>query len=156
MAHFVDESVPDVVQRLSILEKIALLGGPNWWNTNAIDRLGIPAVRMSDGPNVRPCLLVVCVQVLIYLQGVRGSSHFVSTPAQCLPVSVVLHHCVSIVVSGVVCCWCMHPLFIHIDAQPMTASAIPPIFLCPQLVPLSLSVASFHNHDLPTSSVQPP
>ena len=43
----------DIVKQLTTDEKIQLLAGPNWWNTNSIDRLGIPAVRMSDGPNVR-------------------------------------------------------------------------------------------------------
>jgi beta-glucosidase-like glycosyl hydrolase len=44
---------------------------PNY--SPAIERLNIPPVRMSDGPN-----------------GVRGSSHFVSTPAQCLPCATSL------------------------------------------------------------------
>ncbi|KAF9021687.1 glycoside hydrolase family 3 protein [Hymenopellis radicata] len=65
---FLEANIPDLVKRLRVDEKIALLGAPNWWNTSAIERLNIPAVRMSDGPN-----------------GVRGSSHFVATPAQCLP-----------------------------------------------------------------------
>ncbi|KAI0713388.1 putative beta-glucosidase from glycoside hydrolase family GH3 [Earliella scabrosa] len=65
---FLEASVSELVKKLTTEEKISLLAGPNWWNTRTVDRLGIPAVRMSDGPN-----------------GVRGSSHFVSTPAQCLP-----------------------------------------------------------------------
>ncbi|KZT03419.1 glycoside hydrolase family 3 protein [Laetiporus sulphureus 93-53] len=65
---FLDASIPELVNKLSTDEKIALLGAPNWWNTHAVERLEIPAIRMSDGPN-----------------GVRGSSHFVSTPAQCIP-----------------------------------------------------------------------
>ncbi|TFK42861.1 glycoside hydrolase family 3 protein [Crucibulum laeve] len=70
---FLDASVPDLVARLKVDEKIALLSAPNWWNTTPVDRLAIPSIRMSDGPN-----------------GVRGSSHFVSTPAQCLPCATAL------------------------------------------------------------------
>lgn len=50
---FLEASIPDLVQKLTIDEKISLLGAPNWWNTTPIDRLEIPSVRMSDGPNVR-------------------------------------------------------------------------------------------------------
>lgn len=53
MAHpFLTASIPDLVARLKTEEKISLLGAPNWWNTTAIDRLAIPSIRMSDGPNV--------------------------------------------------------------------------------------------------------
>ncbi|KAK7043724.1 hypothetical protein VNI00_008336 [Paramarasmius palmivorus] len=70
---FLDASIPELISKLTIEEKISLLGAPNWWNTTPIERLGIPSVRMSDGPN-----------------GVRGSSHFASTPAQCLPCATSL------------------------------------------------------------------
>ncbi|PSR75116.1 hypothetical protein PHLCEN_2v9301 [Hermanssonia centrifuga] len=50
---FLDANIPELVQRLSTDEKISLLGAPNWWNTTPIKRLGVPSVRMSDGPNVR-------------------------------------------------------------------------------------------------------
>ncbi len=53
MAHpFLDADIADLVRKLRIDEKIALLSAPNWWNTTAIERLEIPSVRMSDGPNV--------------------------------------------------------------------------------------------------------
>lgn len=41
----------DIVAALSVLEKAALLSGANTWETRRIDRLGVPAVWMSDGPH---------------------------------------------------------------------------------------------------------
>lgn len=57
MAHpFLDALIPELVEQLSVDEKISLLSAPDWWNTNSIKRFDIPSVRMSDGPNVCPLL----------------------------------------------------------------------------------------------------
>ncbi|KAL0571681.1 hypothetical protein V5O48_010282 [Marasmius crinis-equi] len=69
----IDADIYQAVKKLSLDEKISLLGAPNWWNTQPVERLSIPSIRMSDGPN-----------------GVRGSSHFASVPAQCLPCATSL------------------------------------------------------------------
>jgi beta-glucosidase len=60
---FLDASIPDLVEQLTVDEKISLLGAPNWWNTSAISRLEIPAIRMSDGPNVRALIGSVRIRV---------------------------------------------------------------------------------------------
>jgi beta-glucosidase len=60
---FLDASIPDLVKQLTVDEKISLLGAPNWWNTSAINRLEIPAIRMSDGPNVRALIVSVRIRV---------------------------------------------------------------------------------------------
>ncbi|EPE30379.1 (Trans)glycosidase [Glarea lozoyensis ATCC 20868] len=60
--------VEDVLSKLNNVEKVALLAGADWWHTIPIKRLGIPAIRMSDGPN-----------------GVRGTKFFNGVKAACFP-----------------------------------------------------------------------
>ncbi|RMZ81505.1 hypothetical protein DV738_g2298, partial [Chaetothyriales sp. CBS 135597] len=60
--------VEDVLSKLTTSEKIGLLSGRDWWHTTPVHRLGIPSIRMSDGPN-----------------GVRGTRFFRGTPAACFP-----------------------------------------------------------------------
>lgn len=43
---FLNADIDDLIEQLSVEEKIHLLGAPNWWNTTPVDRLDIPAVRM--------------------------------------------------------------------------------------------------------------
>ncbi|KAF7330642.1 Glycoside hydrolase family 3 protein [Mycena sanguinolenta] len=70
---FARANVPEIVDQLTTDESIQLVAGVGFWKTHAVERLGIPAIKVSDGPN-----------------GVRGN-HFVNgTPAKCLPAATAL------------------------------------------------------------------
>src|SRR5688572_7555179 len=59
---------------LTTEEKCQLLGGASTWRTHAIERVGVPAIRMSDGPN-----------------GVRGEALGANrTPGVTIPVGIAL------------------------------------------------------------------
>ncbi|KAJ4142983.1 beta-glucosidase [Fusarium oxysporum] len=66
--HELGLDVEQVLKQLTTVEKIDLLAGIDFWHTKAIPRLGIPSIRMSDGPN-----------------GVRGTRFFNGVPAACFP-----------------------------------------------------------------------
>lgn len=47
-------SVPDppsLVSQLTLEEKVSLLAGKDFWQTHSVDRLNIPSMKTSDGPN---------------------------------------------------------------------------------------------------------
>ncbi|KAG4442810.1 hypothetical protein IFR05_001691 [Cadophora sp. M221] len=60
-----------LLTQLTLDEKISLLAGANVWETVPIDRLDIPSLRVTDGPN-----------------GARGSQFFDGTTAACFPACV--------------------------------------------------------------------
>lgn len=65
--------VEKVISQLTLDEKVDLTAGIDFWHTAPIERLGIPSVRLSDGPN-----------------GIRGTKFFNGVPAACLPCATAL------------------------------------------------------------------
>lgn len=46
-----DQRVEELLNQLTLKEKVALLSGQDAWNTVPIERLGIPSLTMTDGPH---------------------------------------------------------------------------------------------------------
>ncbi|KAG7528588.1 hypothetical protein FFLO_06074 [Filobasidium floriforme] len=57
-----------ILPQLTLVEKISLLTGSDLWHTTPLERLQIPAVRMTDGP-----------------VGVRGTAFFAGIASNCYP-----------------------------------------------------------------------
>ncbi len=69
------DRIESLLAQLTLTEKVSLMAGANFWETVAIPRLGIPSIKVSDGPN-----------------GARGGGSLVSSgvTAACFPVGVAL------------------------------------------------------------------
>ena len=46
----VDQRVADLLKRMTLEEKATMLSGSAWMDSAPIERLGIPAIKMADGP----------------------------------------------------------------------------------------------------------
>jgi beta-glucosidase len=70
-----ESRIETLLAQLTLSEKVSLMAGANFWETVAIPRLGIPSIKVSDGPN-----------------GARGGGSIVgsSVSAACFPVGVAL------------------------------------------------------------------
>ena len=64
--------IDDLIKNLTLEEKVKMLGGFDAWHTHAIERLNIPTLKMSDGPN-----------------GVRGNGTS-GQPSACFPSAISL------------------------------------------------------------------
>jgi len=47
----VSAPIEDLLSQMTLQEKVALLAGTNMWYTVPVERLGIPSLKMTDGPN---------------------------------------------------------------------------------------------------------
>ena len=47
MEQFIEEKLSE----LTLMEKVSLLAGADMWHTVIVDRAGIPALKVTDGPN---------------------------------------------------------------------------------------------------------
>ena len=65
--------IEQLIAALTLEEKIALLAGKDTWHSVPVERLGIPAIKVSDGPN-----------------GVRGAWRDNNPPSICIPVGIAL------------------------------------------------------------------
>jgi beta-glucosidase len=50
MSH-IEQRVEELLEQMTLKEKVALLSGQDAWNTMPISRLGIPSITMTDGPH---------------------------------------------------------------------------------------------------------
>ncbi|KPL07699.1 hypothetical protein AMJ86_03310 [bacterium SM23_57] len=65
--------IEDLLSEMTLEEKILLLAGKDLWHTNPIDRLEIPQMKVTDGPN-----------------GARGAHGDMGPTSVCVPVGVAL------------------------------------------------------------------
>lgn len=63
-----DIDVEKTLEQLTLQEKVSFLSGIDLWHTASVERLGVPSLRVSDGPN-----------------GIRGTRFTNGAPSACFP-----------------------------------------------------------------------
>ena len=68
-----EDRIEDLVAQMTLEEKVSMLAGADMWHTVPVERLGIPVIKVTDGPN-----------------GARGSQQRGGPSSACFPVGVAL------------------------------------------------------------------
>lgn len=68
-----ENKIENLLNEMTLTEKASLLAGADMWHTVAIERLNIPSIQVSDGPN-----------------GVRGADDNLGETSICFPVGVAM------------------------------------------------------------------
>ena len=48
---FANANIDEVIEQITTDEAILLTAGVGFWSTHGVPRLGVPAIKVSDGPN---------------------------------------------------------------------------------------------------------
>lgn len=66
--------IEDILNKMTLEEQVSLLSGADFWTTVPVERLGVPKIKVTDGPN-----------------GARGAGSLVAgVKAACFPVAIAL------------------------------------------------------------------
>ena len=68
-----NKNFAELIEQMILAEKVALLAGADNWHTVPIERLNIPAIKVTDGPN-----------------GARGADDIFGPTSMCFPVGVAM------------------------------------------------------------------
>jgi beta-glucosidase len=69
----VTATVDGIVAALTVEEKVSLMAGADWWHTPAVERVGVPRLKVTDGP-----------------VGARGAENASGPPSACFPCGTAL------------------------------------------------------------------
>ena len=45
------DKIDSLIKELTLEEKVSILSGSDSWHTSAVERIAIPRIKMTDGPN---------------------------------------------------------------------------------------------------------
>ena len=46
-----EKRIEELLKQMTLEEKVSMLAGSDAWHTQSVERLGIPAIKMTDGPH---------------------------------------------------------------------------------------------------------